>query len=72
MIAVAALLVLPSLRALDIRFARRGLWFALAWIVFVPVFFLVPQQWDGGYERGLAGMLLGWMISVALFVKRHP
>ena len=60
LVASAALLVMPSLRLLDNRLARRGLVFGIAWVILAPMFFFFPDGWNGGYERLLALMLLGW------------
>lgn len=72
LVALAASLVVPRLTVLDSRLARRGLIFAVAWVILAPLFFLVPDGWSGGYERGLALMLLGWVTAMSLLLLRRP
>ena len=69
LVSLAALLVLPSLRILDSRLVRRGLIFAIVWSILAPLFFIVPDDWKGGFERGLALMLLGWVTAMAFFLQ---
>ena len=40
------------------------------WIVAAPVFFVVPTSWDGLYERGVAGVLLIWTLTMAAMISR--
>ena len=70
LVAAAALLVVPSLRLHDDRLARRGVIFAGAWVILAPLFFVIPDGWNGGYERLLALMLLGWVATISSFVLR--
>ena len=71
LVTAAALLVVPSLRRLDTRLARRGFIFGIAWVILGPLFFIVPDGWNGGYERVLALMLLGWITGTSLLLLRH-
>lgn len=71
LVALAAILVVPRLRALDSRLARRGLLFGIAWVILAPLFFVVPDGWNGGYERGLALMLLGWVTAMSFVLLRR-
>lgn len=71
LVGLAAFLVLPALRALDDRLARRGLVFGVAWSILAPLFLVVPAGWNGGYERGLALMLLGWVTAISFLPSRR-
>ena len=70
-VALAAMLVVPSLKVLDDRLARRGIVFGIAWVILAPLFFLVPDGWNGAYERILALMLLGWVAATSFLVLSH-
>ncbi len=57
----------PALLARGLRPLGRAWWrlnvaTSVFWVAFAPYFFLIPTAWDGAYERGLAVILLGWMI----------
>lgn len=71
LVALAAIFVVPGLRVLDRRLARRGLIFGVAWVILAPLFFVVPGGWSGGYERGLALMLLGWITAMSFLLLRR-
>jgi hypothetical protein len=63
--ALACLLAVPGLKRLHGSLGRFSLVVGLAWIVLAPLFFLVPNAWDGAYERFLALILLGWLATMA-------
>ena len=71
LVALAALLVVPALKMLDDRLGRRSLWFGIAWVVLAPIFFIVPDSWNGAYERALALMLLSWITGLATLAMKH-
>lgn len=62
LVGLAALLVVPALKAFNPRIGRANLGFALAWIILAPLFFVIPGGWNGAYERALALMLLAWVM----------
>lgn len=72
LLAAAAFLVAPSLRQLESRLARRSIAFGVAWVILAPLFFVIPEGWNGGYERGLALMLLGWVTAMSFILFRYP
>ncbi|MCF6445863.1 DUF998 domain-containing protein [Nereida sp. MMG025] len=39
--------------------------FGVAWIFAAPVFFVLPTQYDGGYERALGVLASLWVLSLA-------
>jgi hypothetical protein len=38
---------------------------AIIWLCFAPPFLMMPTEWDGGYERLLAGILIGWTAGIS-------
>jgi hypothetical protein len=40
--------------------ARLSIATAVAWLLLAPVFFFVPEGWNGAYERGLGLIIVGW------------
>lgn len=44
----------------------------VAWLILGPVFFLIPTEWDGGYERMLAGLKLIWFITMGVMIWDDP
>ena len=71
LVALAALLVVPALKMLDDQLGRRSLWFGIAWLILSPIFFFVPDSWNGGYERALALMILSWIGGMATLTMKH-
>lgn len=48
-------------------------WICLAlWAVGAPIFFILPTEWDGLWERGLGLITLVWSVSYALALWRGP
>lgn len=68
LVAAALLLVVPTLKIISNRLGRRGVVFAIAWLILAPLFFVVPDGWKGGFERGLALMLLGWVTATSFLL----
>ncbi len=62
--ALAALALMRGLKRLDAFWARLSGWLAVVWILAAPVFFFVPTNWDGLYERGVAAILLLWVAAI--------
>ncbi|MGF1515608.1 MAG: DUF998 domain-containing protein [Elainellaceae cyanobacterium] len=50
------------------RFSRT---ISLVWTVFGPIFFFVPDGWNGAYERFVALILLTWVVAVSWLLIRH-
>ncbi|WP_108483062.1 DUF998 domain-containing protein [Oceaniglobus ichthyenteri] len=50
----------------------RRVFYALGalWIITAPVFFFMPDGWDGLYERGLGLIALSWSSCLALMLWR--
>jgi hypothetical protein len=45
--------------------------FALIWLVLGPLFFFVPDAWNGLYERGLGFLMLVWAGAMAYLLIVH-
>lgn len=71
LVAAAAFLMTPALKLFDERWSRQSLIFAIAWVILAPLFFVVPNAWNGGYERFLALMLLGWIVTTSSILVRY-
>ena len=44
---------------------------AIIWLCLAPPFLMLPTQWDGGYERLLAGILVGWSVGISWLLLQH-
>ncbi|WP_167767247.1 DUF998 domain-containing protein [Jannaschia formosa] len=65
--AVAALGGRRRLRDLSSLAARYSLAAGWIWIVFAPVYyFWYPSGWAGAFERGLAILMIAWLLLVAV------
>ncbi len=53
------------------QWSRYHYIFFAIWSVFAPLFFFVPTSIDGLYERGLAIIMVGWVISQAWFLYKE-
>ncbi len=42
------------------------------WAMLGPALFVVPTAYDGAYERILAGLMLGWFITMGVMIWRDP
>lgn len=69
--ALVALLTARSFR----QFGRFWLYFnisaAAIWLIAAPVFFVVPTDWDGLYERFIGLILVGWLAAVSWLLIAH-
>jgi len=44
----------------------------VVWLVLGPIFFFIPTEWDGLYERMLAGLMLAWFITMGVMIWDDP
>ncbi|GGK19640.1 DUF998 domain-containing protein [Salinarimonas ramus] len=65
---LATLLLARGLFARSRRMGAFDLAVAAAWIVGAPIYFFVPPGWDGAFERGLALLVLVWVLAMARLV----
>jgi hypothetical protein len=61
----------PGLSQISERAGWLSRRLAVAWLVLAPLFFVVPDGWNGAYERFLALLMLGWLGGVAWLLVRH-
>ncbi len=54
-----------GLRSLDKRWFRFSLGITIGWLIMGPVFFVVPDAWDGGFERLVSLLMIAWTVAVS-------
>ena len=64
-------LLAKGLGHLDKRWEQFSKGVAVVWLLFAPIFFIVPDAWDGAYERGIAGILLTWLGFMCFMLLRY-
>ena len=69
--AAIPLLLAPGLREIGRAWARASIAAAALWIIFAPIFFVVPTSWDGAYERALGLLVIGWTAMIAWLLIRR-
>ncbi len=52
-------------RTLSKRWFRFSLGITIAWLVGGPVFFFVPDGWDGGFERLVGLLMFAWTAAIS-------
>jgi hypothetical protein len=62
---LACLLLAPGLKRLGKQWFSVSMGIGLSWFALGPVFLLVPDRWDGAYERGVTLLMVGWVVMVA-------
>ncbi|GAB5491212.1 MAG: hypothetical protein Phog2KO_14270 [Phototrophicaceae bacterium] len=50
-------------------YVNRGM--AIAWLLLAPIFFIVPDSWNGAYERFLGFMLIAWIATICFLLIRE-
>ncbi|MGB3612264.1 MAG: DUF998 domain-containing protein [Elainellaceae cyanobacterium] len=50
------------------RFSRA---ISLIWTTLAPIFFVVPDSWDGAYERFVALIMLTWITAISWLLIKH-
>ena len=70
LMAAAPLLLSPAATGLSHGHvvALRAL--AILWIVTAPIFFFVPDAWDGLYERGLGAVAAAILLTIASLLRK--
>ncbi|MEL7162325.1 MAG: DUF998 domain-containing protein, partial [Bacteroidota bacterium] len=58
-------LLYRGLAKISRRLANWNLGLGIAWLALAPFFFMVPDGWDGIYERLIAGILLAWVSVIS-------
>ncbi len=65
LIFAVSLLFAPGLGRLRPSWKRWSVSFAVCWIIVAPLYGLVPEGWDGAYERFLVVLALLWLIAIS-------
>lgn len=69
-------LMLNILISYDINILRQGLkkfsrWVAFLWLILAPLLPLIPDNWDGAYERVVCLLLVVWSATVAYYLLKR-
>lgn len=68
----AALAAAPGLGRLDARAARWSRLIGAAWIALGPIYYVwFPAGWAGAFERGLALLMILWLVLVARLLREE-
>lgn len=67
----ATLALAPGMFVRGRRWGAFDLAIAVSWIVLAPVFFFLPTRIDGLYERGLALLVVVWVLGMARLLATH-
>ncbi len=62
--------LVPLLISFGLKKISRGwhlfsLWIAIAWAIVSPVFFFIPTNWDGAYERFVSLIMITWVALIS-------
>ena len=69
--AAVTLLLASALRKVGRNWYRFSLGIAIFWIVLAPIFFFVPTNIDGAYERFISLITIAWVAAVSwLLIKK--
>lgn len=69
---ILTILISFDIKSLKANLKKFSLWIAALWLLFAPLLPLIPDSWDGAYERLICSMLVIWpaIISYQLFKIR--
>lgn len=70
-VTVAAFTMAKGVQRADTRYAHALRGFGALWVVSAPVFFFLPTDIDGIYERGLGVIASAILITLAVFFIRR-
>ncbi len=59
---------LPYTESRNYRLTLRTV--AAAWVILAPFMFVVPDGWNGAYERGLASVMVGGVLTASTVLLR--
>lgn len=65
---LAPLLLAFGLCKVSRKWYQLSLGTAIAWGILSPIFFFIPTNWDGAYERFLALIMIGWVAAISLLL----
>lgn len=59
------ILISSDLKSLKPFLKRFSIWIASLWLIFAPILLLIPDTWDGAYERLICALLVVWPTVVS-------
>ncbi|MGB3294247.1 MAG: DUF998 domain-containing protein [Phormidesmis sp.] len=62
---LAPALLSSGLQKVSRGWQRFSLWTAICWAALSPVFFFVPNGWDGAYERFISLFMITWVALIS-------
>ena len=67
---LTAILLASGLRKADRIWYRYSMATAIFWLVLAPIFFIMPTQVDGAYERFIAMIMIFWVAAISWLLIR--
>lgn len=68
---LAPLLISFGLKKISSGWHLFSLWISISWAILSPIFFFIPNSWDGAYERFIALIMVAWVALISwLLVQR--
>lgn len=61
-----------DLKSLKPYLKRFSFWIASLWLIFAPLLPLIPDSWDGAYERLVSTLLVVWLAVVSYHLFTLP
>lgn len=68
---LTAILLASGLRKANRIWYRYSMGTAIFWMVLSPIFFIVPTQIDGAYERFIAMIMVSWVAAISWILIQH-
>lgn len=66
------ILISSGLKDLNPFLKRFSYWIAALWLILTPLLPLIPDKWDGAYERFVCTLIVIWLSVVSFkFLKLH-
>lgn len=65
---VSTVLISFDLKHLNPVLKKFSLWVAALWLVFGPLLFLIPDSFDGAYERLVSTLLVAWPMVTSYYL----
>ena len=67
---LTAILLASGLRKAGRNWYRYSMGTAILWMVLAPIFFIMPTQIDGAYERFIAIIMISWVAAISWLLIR--
>lgn len=67
---LAPFLISFGLSELKGSWSRYSLGTAIAWAALCPIFFFVPDSWDGAYERFISLIVIAWVAAISWMLAK--